>query len=597
VIRSVFLRRTLLLVLATVLLTAALTGAVYIGFAQDVFARMRAQELAPTAQIVAELVVSTRNGLFPVASLFRLVSDGPEYWGAEIVVYDEAGTEALGLYPTALPANKALLSILRPRVIEVLTGETVIEVQRAIPTRGDVLIVGTPVMENGIVVGAVLLVKPMNELHSALGGLNRTLLLSMLAAFLLMLVPSYLAASKLIGPVRKMQAVADAMARGDFTVRAEENQKGEPGALAGSLNRLSMELSKTIGELVQEKNRLALILDGLAEGIVAMDVNGCVTRMNPAVERLSGPDADPSRDPVDRVPGLRNGLQECVRDGNTTVHEVPIGPQTLRISTSPLFDESGGIVGAVALVRDTTEAARLEKARRDYVSNVSHEFRTPVSSIRGLLEPLRDGLVTAEEDRVRYYSFMMRETERLTRLIDDLLELSRLQSGTVAFEGRTFRLPRMYDEIEERFRKTIAGKGLRLELGSIPQGAPAAFGNPDRAEQVLVALVDNAIKFAKKGGFVRIDTKLDDSRFRITVSDDGPGIPEEALPNVFDRFFKADDGRSGEGSGLGLAIAKEVLQGMGQEIEARNRPEGGAEFIFTLFRADSPDGGNLGVNP
>jgi signal transduction histidine kinase len=180
----------------------------------------------------------------------------------------------------------------------------------------------------------------------------------------------------------------------------------------------------------------------------------------------------------------------------------------------------------------------------------------------------------------------MRETERLTRLIDDLLELSRLQSGTVAFESRPFRLPRMYDEVGERFRKAIAAKGIDLEIVRLPPDAPAVFGNPDRVEQVLVALVDNAIKFAAQEGTVRIETHMEETGYRISVVDDGPGIPEEALPNVFDRFFKADDGRSGEGSGLGLAIAREVLHGMGQEIVARNRPDGGAEFTFTLDRAD-----------
>ena len=598
-IHSVFLRRTLLLVLATVLLSALLTAVVYIGFAQDVFARMKAAELEPTAQVVAELVTSPQSGALPVTTLIRLVAAGPEFWDAQIIVFNANGEEALGLYPVSVGGNKQLLDMVKPRVKRVLAGVQVQEIQRSWESSSDVLIVGTPVVDNGMIIGAVMLVKPMTELRAAMGGLNETLLLSMSAAFLLMLIPSYFAARKLILPIRKMQAAADAMARGDFSVRAEEKQKGEIGGLARSLNHLSAELSITIGELTREKNRLALILDGLTEGIVAVDPDGHVTRTNPAVSRLSGmkpeelqggetPDAQETfaDRSVDRIPGLRADLDLSIREGRPSVREFPFGILTLRISTSPLFDENGVIAGSVALIRDTTEAARLEKARRDYVSNVSHEFRTPVSSIRGLLEPLKDGLVPSEEDRVRYYTFMLHETERLTRLIDDLLELSRLQTGNLAFEGRPFRLPILFDEIRERFRHSIANRDIRLDIGPLSPDSPPAFGNPDRAEQVLVALVDNAFKFTPKGGQVRISATLEPDRYRVTVQDDGTGISPEDLPYVFDRFYKAAEGRGGEGSGLGLAIAREVLRCMGQTIEAESEPGKGAAFTFTLDRAD-----------
>ena len=215
-----------------------------------------------------------------------------------------------------------------------------------------------------------------------------------------------------------------------------------------------------------------------------------------------------------------------------------------------------------------------------------------MSSIRGLLEPLRDGLVTDASDRGRYYSFLLRETERLTRLIDDLLELSRLQSGTVAFEGKPFRLDRLFEETRERFQRAASEKSLHLDIQDLPPDQPLAFGSPDRAEQVLVALVDNAVKFSPKGGTVRIAAEPSGDRYRISVSDDGPGIPAESLPYVFDRFFKADGGgRTGEGSGLGLAIAREVLRGMGQEIDVTSETGRGSTFTFTLARVERPGEG------
>ena len=605
--RRSILRRTVLLVLATLLISAFLTAAGYFVLAQSVFARMSAAELAPTADGLAQMAADVRAGRAPAAMLLHLAESAPDYWGARAVVCDAEGAEALGMYPTDDAANRAFLERLAPSVRKVLEGKDTVIVRNPLGAGGELLVVGRPVLEDGETVGAVLLVKSMAVVRAAMGGLNRTLLLSMTAAFLLMLLPAYFASRRLVLPVRRMQAAADAMARGDFSVRADETARGELGALAASLNRLSQELSRTIGELTQERNRLALVLDGLAEGIVAVDADGCVTRTNPSVRALAGAGgnaptlpadaalpAETVADDVDRIPGLRADLAATVRDGRPLVREVPLGERVLRVATTPLLDAAGGIAGAVALVRDTTEAARLEKARRDYVSNVSHEFRTPVSSIRGLLEPLRDGLVPEEADRARYYSFLLRETERLTRLIDDLLELSRLQGRTAAFEARPVRLPRLYDEIRERFRRRLEERSARLEVAPLPDDAPPAFGNPDRIEQVLVALVDNALRFSPEGGRILLRTTLEADRYRVRVEDEGPGIPPEALPHVFDRFFKAEGQRDGEGSGLGLAIAREVLRSMGQEIEARSEPGRGAAFTFTLARADAAptEGGN-----
>ena len=601
--RGILLRRTLLLVLATLLLSALLTTVVYFGFSTEVFASIKASELEPRAQSVADLVVSVRRGDIPASVLYGLVDEGPSFWDALILIYDMDGNEALGLYPDTVPSNVLLLDMLAPRVKKAIAGEKVVEIQRTWPFISVALIVGTPIVDDGRTVGAVLMVKPMTEMRAAMGGLNRTLLLSMSAAFLLMLIPSYLAARKMIRPIRKMQAAADAMACGDFSVRAEERQKGELGGLAQSLNRLSTELSKTIGELTRERNSLALVLDGLSEGIAAVDAEGRAYRTNPALSVLAGSEAADAAEPlrgaeageraIDRIPGLRADFARVLADGGPIVREAASGGRTLRVSVSPLHESQDRVSGAVALVRDTTESARLEKARRDYVSNISHEFRTPVSSLRGLLEPLRDGLVTGEEDRIRYYSFMLRETERLTRLIDDLLELSRLQSGTVAFESRPFRLSVLLDEVGERFHRVAEEKSIRLDVEPLPEGAPAVHGNPDRVDQVLVVLVDNALKFTPPGGAIRISASLEPSRYVVSVQDDGQGIRAEDLPQVFERFYKADGSHSGQGSGLGLAIAREVLRHMGQEISVRNEPGHGARFSFTLARADlvKGDGG------
>ena len=240
----------------------------------------------------------------------------------------------------------------------------------------------------------------------------------------------------------------------------------------------------------------------------------------------------------------------------------------------------------VVLLRDVTAAERLEQTRRDYVANVSHELRTPIASIRSLAEALDDGLVRTDEDRARYYGYILRESLRLSRLIDDLLELSRLQSGTVALERSAFDLNELAAQVAERMRVTASYSGIDLRY-SPAAALPPCLSNRDRIEQVLVALLDNAIKYASDDGVVEVCCRSEGERLRVEVSNSGH-IDEADLPHLFERFYKADRAHAGQGTGLGLAIAREVLERLDGSIEAFNR-DGFAVFSFTVPAAPPGD--------
>jgi two-component system sensor histidine kinase ResE len=238
------------------------------------------------------------------------------------------------------------------------------------------------------------------------------------------------------------------------------------------------------------------------------------------------------------------------------------------------------------VLRDSTQAIRLEQTRRDYVANVSHELRSPLTALRCLLEPLRDGMIASEDKKQEIYETLLRETLRLSRLVDDMLELSRLQSGALALEKTAFSPLILCRQIADMIEPRAAEGGLSI-LTDLPDELPICFSNPDRIEQVLIALLDNAIKFTPAGGTVSIGARALVDFVEISVSDTGSGIPPVDLHNVFDRFYKADKAHAGHGTGLGLAIARELMSMLGETIGCENLPEGGARFTFTVHIKNS----------
>ena len=445
------------------------------------------------------------------------------------------------------------------------------------------LIIGTPTYgDDGNVIGAVFLTKPLREVNAAMDTLWVALIVSMVGAMLLMLVPAYFGTSTITRPLNQMSGVARAMVDGNFSVRAEEQGNGEVAELGHALNTLSGALSSTIGTLPLERNRLRSILNGLGEGILAMDASGTITHCNPAVSRLLG--GDDEDDPA-ALPGFSdivNAMRESLKNASPVSMERTSTEATLLIAITPFYSTADGLAGVVALVRDITEHLRLERTRREYVANVSHELRTPLASIRSLADALNDGMVKREEDKSRYYGYILRESMRLSRLINDLLELSRLQSGAVALQKDRVDMKELLLDIAERYSAVAAESGLKMSYDE-PQDDVFALTNADRVEQVLVALLDNAIRYSPDGDEIRLSASSDSEVLTVSVKNHGEIAPED-INHLFDRFYKVDKAHTGEGTGLGLSIALEVMTLMQERIWVENT-DGWVKFSFTVHLA------------
>jgi len=417
------------------------------------------------------------------------------------------------------------------------------------------------------------------------------------AALVVSLTAMWLLADKIMHPamepVARLRDAAVAMSEGDLEVRADENAYGELGELGKAVNQLSYQLSRNMYTLIVERNRLRNMLNGLSEGIVAIDAKGEITHTNPALEKFFTRQKtaihlpDPRMKVIDDK-SVWDDFDAVIQSGEPMSRNMQARDMILRLTITPIVDEIGSIAGAVGLFSDITQMERLERTRREYVSNVSHELRTPLTAMRALVEPLSEGMVTEEADRQRYYGIILREIQRLSRLINDQLELSRLQSGNLAIQKSVMALDDVVYDVCDRYTSIAAEHGLELKLETDFTQCPPVYANADRVEQMLIILVDNAIKYTEEGS-VSVAADWDDERVVMHVKDTGIGIEENDLPYVFDRFYKVDKAHSGKGSGLGLSIAKELLKRMDEEIWVTSEKGKGTEFSFTLHRPEKKD--------
>ncbi len=593
--QSYLFTRVFGVVILTIVMTALFTTFIYNYIATSIFTRIKENELLPRARALGAVLVEFEDQLDTdraqdiINAVLEVNEDGEMLLGAYVVVTDEVGNVLM----SSDGMREDYLAAMSEAALAVLSGGELRTSQIAALRRSSMVGVGVLMEKGNQAAGVVLMLVPLYEATIAMGSLNGALAMSLLLSLPFVAAMIYWVVGRLVWPLRQMRDVAVGMAGGNFEARADTSQRGEVGQLAKSLNYLSRELNRTIAALTLERNRLQQALDGLREGIVAVDQEGHVTHHNPAVlAMLSGlrpAQGDPGEDQDERMALIGDAqvwqdFDQVVSQGKEVCRTMPVGEGMIQIRISPLTAEDNQIAGAVGLFSDVTESERLERTRRDYVANVSHEMRTPLTAMRALLEPLNEGMVTGEEARRRYYSIMLRETMRLSRLINDLMELSRLQSGQIAITIQLVSPAQVVEELSGKYHSVAEDHALAFDP-QVGEDCPMVLTNADRLEQVLVILLDNAMKYTPEGGTVRILSKWNAEQVTLTVADTGIGIDEKDQPYVFDRFYKVDKAHSGLGSGLGLSIAKEMIELMGEKIWVESQPGKGSAFSFTLRRA------------
>jgi signal transduction histidine kinase len=429
-------------------------------------------------------------------------------------------------------------------------------------------------------VGCVLLIKDINHINSAFLRLSQTLWLLSFLMLPLLILTAFFAVNQMLHPINEMTYVAKQLSKGNYDVRANDSYRGELGLLARTLNNMSSTLSATIRQLENEKRQLGYILSSFSDGVAAINKSGELTHYNPALMKQFG--AVDVHSPMDLVPDrtIWDAFDAVIDSEEPRMFHYSLpGERVLWISIVPVLSDSEGCVGAVGLFKDATDIEKLERMRNEYVANISHELRTPLTSLRGLLEPLSDGMIKDPEAQKRYYQIMLHEVERLSRLITDMLQLSRLQSGTESMEMTMFDVNELLDEVSQSFRTEAKKRNIRIEIETEEDLSPV-LSDRDRIEQVLVILIDNALRYAKNT--IKLRAADDKHEIVVDVWDDGIGIAKENLPRLFERFYKVDSSRKDGGTGLGLSIAKKIMDQLDEQLEVDSKEGEWTCFRFTL---------------
>lgn len=478
----------------------------------------------------------------------------------------------------------------RPEVQDALKSGSGRAVRYSATVRHDMLYTAATFGTDGHIAGVVRLALPLSTLQSVRSGLHKTLGSALLLSFLLTLIFSYILSRLTSRPLQQVAAIAKEIGRGNFNRRLPTEWHDELGDLAGIMNEMAVKLDDQLSRLTAERNRLDAILSGMGEGLMVTDRKGIITLVNPAFCRLfrvyDGLIGSPLSH-ISRHPALLESYDLVSQDKHQLQKEMTVQtPEERFLSTHwvPLLNENG-MQGVVAVFHDVTELKRLENIRRDFVANVSHELRTPVTVIKGYSETVLDGLIVEDPEKTaEFVKIILSHSERLASLLNDLLSLSAMESPAFSFQMNSIPVESTLRKACSLLQSKADAKGIVIKISEL-RAISSVMADQGRLEQVLVNLLDNAVKYSSKGGSVCINAVEEDAVIRISVKDTGPGIPAASIPRLFERFYRVDSGRSRQegGTGLGLAIVKHIVQLHGGTVWVENNVEGpGATFSFTL---------------
>ncbi|OUN00993.1 MAG: histidine kinase [Paenibacillaceae bacterium ZCTH02-B3] len=416
--------------------------------------------------------------------------------------------------------------------------------------------------------------------------------------FLLTTFFAFFLVTKITQPLREMIQAANRIARGEYSVRLTYRSSDEIGELSGALNMMAAELDKLIRDLQHERDHLSGVLRSMSDAVITFDAGGNVIMTNPKGENLleawnavmwEEEEEGESSIECRKVPGpLREPFRTVIREKRELTAKLNVKNEVWSVVMTPLAGEDG-VRGAVAVFRNVTEEFRTEKMRRDFVANVSHELRTPLSMLQGYSEALLDDIAATPEERKELARVIHEESMRMSRLVQDLLDLAKMEAGHVELIFRRVNVGELLVRVHRKYAAMAKERGIRLECAVPEEDLVLEQADDGRLEQVLANLLSNAFRHTPAGKAIRLAARKTamhrGEAVELEVADEGSGIPEEDLPYIFERFYKADKSRKRErdgGTGLGLAIVRHLVEAHGGEIGVRSKVGQGTTFTVRL---------------
>lgn len=446
--------------------------------------------------------------------------------------------------------------------------------------------IAVPFRRDGAVVGTVRLAKPLADVDRALSHVRRFVFVSAGLALAIATVLLLLASHRLTRGARKLTDAARRMAGGDLEVRTHAHGDDELADLGRALDHLAQSLCGALKTVRSERDLMERVLEGMREGVLLLDEHGQVALANRALRAtlLLGSDVL-GKSPLEviRNAALKRILDEAASTPEAVSGELELGdikPRRLLVHAAALRGDPKGLL---AVFVDVTDLRRLETVRRDFVANVSHELRTPVAAVRAAAETLRRAIEMQPEAVADFVEIIERNADRLHQLIEDLLDLSRIESREFRLNLEAVSVEAVVRHVVSLVQDRAAAKNLRLTV-ELPADAPAVLADRRALEQVIGNLVDNALKYSSTGASIAVKAERTNGTLRVAIEDTGPGIEAKHLSRLFERFYRVDTGRSRElgGTGLGLSIVKHLVEAMRGRVAVESTPGKGSCFSFTL---------------
>jgi len=479
----------------------------------------------------------------------------------------------------------------RPEVKAALTGGTGIDTRYSSTLKIGMLYVALPIKENKDITGAVRLALPLDSVQKTLNEIRRTILLGLLFALALAIVSGSVVAGRTIGPINRMIQVSRRFSEGNFSRRIIQSPKDEIGELADTLNKMAQDTEDKIKEIETQNQKLTAIFNSMIEGVIVVDKDGHIVSINPAIEKIFKVlNKDAQGKPF--LEAIRNNdisdlMRSVISKGRSESAELTLMypvRKIFEISATPIF-VTNNVTGCLVAIHDISEIRKLETMRSDFVANVSHELKTPLTSIKGFIETLLEGALDDKENNRNFLMIIQEHAERLNSLVNDLLSLSHLESKEITLEEKIINLRQLVEKIILGFKAQLKNKSIDVR-NELPVSL-SIKADENRIEQVFTNLIDNAIKFNKNKGAIKIYSQDADGKIKIIVEDSGIGIPEKDIPRIFERFYRVDKARSRElgGTGLGLSIVKHIVELHNGSVGVESTEDFGSKFWLALPKA------------
>jgi two-component system phosphate regulon sensor histidine kinase PhoR len=488
----------------------------------------------------------------------------------------------------------------RPEVSGALRGKLTMSTRFSATLKQITMYAAVPLRQNGRIIGVVRTAVPVQRVEESIQSLQWQIVLGGFVITLLAGIISLIISRRITKPVERLKEGAHRFAEGDLDFRLPVPESEELSDLAEVMNTMAAQLQDRITIIVQQHSQQDAVLSSMVEGVIAFDKEERLININHSAAALLKVDPEKvegkSIQEVVRNIGLQRFVEDALSSDRATEGYVTLVDDVerfLQVHGSILKDESGLPIGVLVVFNDVTELRALENVRRDFVANVSHELKTPITSIKGFVETLLDGAIHDKQDAIRFLGIVSKQADRLNAIIEDLLSLSRIEQA-----GEQEEIPLTRSSVADVLTSAIqicennaAKKSIRLHLDCAAE--VTALMNPPLFEQAIVNLLSNAIKYSDDGRNVWVNAEgVEDGNVRIEVMDEGYGIEAEHLPRLFERFYRIDKARSRKmgGTGLGLAIVKHIAHAHHGHVEVQSSPGSGSTFTITI----PGSGGNVG---